>query len=177
MRHAARLPPPLVFNDRRLLLLIAFCKSQSIDHSFDVYVFCLRLTLAHFCRYLYVLDVCCQFASCQAMLAICKSYCKNVSEMHQQLCNNPLKFMRIHPRLTEMVPRSAPKATLGASRLEVAKKGAKSSYVLCFFGGFFATLRFWVPFWPQLGAKGVPKSSIWASRRAQSRKNSLQEEV
>ena len=32
------------------------------------------------------------------------------------------------PKSTKMVPRSAPKATLGASRLEVAKKGAAASY-------------------------------------------------
>ena len=63
-----------VFVDRRLLQLIAFCKLQSIDQSSGVCVFYFRLTLAYFCRYLYVLDVCCQFASCQAMLAICKSY-------------------------------------------------------------------------------------------------------
>ena len=116
MRHAARLPPPPVFNDRRLLLLIAFCKSQSIDYSFGVCVFCLRLTLAHFCRYLYVLDVCCQFASCQAMLAVCKSYCK----MFQKCFNNYHNFctnsFKIHPKSSKMVPRSAPKATLGASR-------------------------------------------------------------
>ena len=76
MRHAARLPPPPVFVDTRLLQLIAYCKLQIIDQSFGVCVFYLRLTLVYFCRYLYVLDVCCQFASCQAMLAVCKSYCK-----------------------------------------------------------------------------------------------------
>ena len=81
-----------VFEDRRLVQLIAFCKSQMIDQSFDVCVFYLRLFFAYFCRYLYVLDVCCQFASCQAILAICKSYCKHVSEMHQQLCKNPLNI-------------------------------------------------------------------------------------
>ena len=71
-----------VFVDRRLLQLIVFYKLQSIDQSSGVYVFCFRLILAYLCRYLYVLDACCQFASYQAMLAICKTYCKHVSEMH-----------------------------------------------------------------------------------------------
>ena len=94
MRHAARLPPPPIFDDRRLVQLIAFRKLQIIDQSFGVCFLYLRLTLAYFCRYLYVLDVSCQFASCQAILAICKSYCKHVSELQQQLCKEPLKFMR-----------------------------------------------------------------------------------
>ena len=47
-----------------------------IDYSFGVYVFCLRLNLACFFRYLYVLDVRRQLASCRATLAICNYYCK-----------------------------------------------------------------------------------------------------
>ena len=58
---------------------------------------------------------------------------------------------------SKSVPRDSPQEVFGA--------------ILAPFG------RFWAPFWPQLGAKMVPKSSIWASRRAQSRKNSFQEEV
>ena len=84
-----------VFVDRRLLQMSAFCKLQMIDQSFGVCVFYLRLFFAYFCRYLYVLDVCCQFASCQAMLTICKSYCKHVSEMHQQLCKNQFTIVQI----------------------------------------------------------------------------------
>ena len=164
MRHAARLPPPPVFNDRRLLLLIAFCKSQSIDHSFGVCVFCLRLTLAHFCRYLYVLDVCCQFASCQAMLAICKSYCKIVSEMHQKLCNNPSKIMQNQSKIDQGALRKRPLEQVGSRLLKKVLHLPRNLRLLAPLG------RFWAPFWTQLGAKGVPKSSIWASRRAQSRK-------
>ena len=39
-----------------------------------------------------------------------------------------------------MVPRSAPKATLGASRLEVAKKGAKSFHKFEIIGATWAIL-------------------------------------
>ena len=109
--------------------------------------------------------------SANLIAKMCPKCTNNYATIHQKAC-------KIHPKSTKMVPRSAPKATLGASRLEVAKKGAKSSYILCFFDGFFATLgRFWAPFGTQLGAKGIPKSSIWALRCAQSRKNNFQEEV
>ena len=130
MRHAARLPPPPVFNDRRLLLLIAFCKLQNIDNSFGVCFCCLWLTLAHFCRYLYVLDVCCQFASCQAMLAICKSYCKNVSEMHQQLCNNPSKVMQNPSKIDENGAKERSESDLGSKSV---RGSLKSECPECFF--------------------------------------------
>ena len=89
------------------------------------------------------------------------------------------------PKSTRIASRSALKATLEASLFQVSKKAAtrlrkitKRRAREIDFGAILAPLgRFWAPFWPQLGAKGVPKSSIWASRRAQSRKNSFQEEV
>ena len=37
--------------------------------------------------------------------------------------------------------------------------------------------RFWAPFWAQLGAKGLLKSSILASRRAKMSKNEAQNEA
>ena len=114
MRHAARLPPPPVFNDRCLSQLIAFCKLQFIDQSFGVCGFCLLLTLTYFCRSRSILDVCCQFASCQAILAICKSYCKNVSEMHQHLCNNPSKFMQNASKIYENRAKERSESDLGS---------------------------------------------------------------
>ena len=156
MRHAARLPPPPVFNDRRLLLLIAFCKSQSIDHSFGVCVFCLRLTLAHFCRYLYVLDVCCQFASCQAMLAICKSYCKNVSEMHQQLCNNPSKVMQNPSKIDENGAKERSESDLGSKSAPGFQKSGH---------GF----EKWMPFLRHLGDFGRHFGPSWAPRGSPNR--------
>ena len=114
MRHAARLPPPPIFDDRRLVQLIAFRKLQIIDERFGVCVFCLRLNLACFCRYLHVLDVCCQFASCRATLAICKFYCKTASEMHQQLGTYLSKSIpnpsQIHPKSIPNRPKWCPGA-------------------------------------------------------------------
>ena len=103
-----------VFVDRRLLQMSAFCKLQMIDQSFGVCVFYLRLFFAYFCRYLYVLDVCCQFASCQAMLAICKSYCKIVSEMHQKLCNNPSKIMQNQSKIDQNGAKERSESDLGS---------------------------------------------------------------
>ena len=150
MRHAARLPPPPVFNDRRLLLLIAFCKSQSIDHSFGVCVFCLRLTLAHFCRYLYVLDVCCQFASCQAMLAICKSYCKISPKCIKNNAQIDTNSSKIRPKSTKMVPRRVPKAILRASRFHV-----------------LPPTKFLVPFWSNSDDVAWHFVPSWAPRGSQ----------
>ena len=61
---------------------------------------------------------------------------------------------------------------------QIGSRTLKKSSILILFCRLLAPLgRFWAPFCVQLGTKGVPKSSIWASRRAQSRKNSFQEEV
>ena len=49
---------------------------------------------------------------------------------------------------------------------------------LCSFGVFLAPLgRFWAPFGAQLGAKGVPKSAVLASRRTKMSKNEAQNEA
>ena len=58
-----------------------------------------------------------------------------------------------------MVPRSGPKATLGASWFEVAKKGATSFHVLCFFWAF----------WRHLGDFGRHFGPSWAPRGSQNR--------
>ena len=154
MRHAARLPPPPVFNDRRLLLLIVFCKSQSIDHSFGVCVFCLRLTLAHFCRYLYVLGVCCQFASCQAMLAICKADCKHVLKMHQGLCNNPSKYMQKTSKINQDGAKEHSESGLGSKSLPGFEKNGH-------------TFEKWMPLWCHLGDAGRHFGPSWAPRGSQ----------
>ena len=102
MRHAARLPPPPVFNDQRLVQLIASCKLQITDQTFGEYVFGLRLTLEWFCRYLYVLDVCCQVASWGDI--------ENLQILLQQCFRNAPAIMQIsiktHLKSTKMVPRS-----------------------------------------------------------------------
>ena len=65
-----------------------------------------------------------------------------------------------------MVPRSAPKATLGASRLEVAKKGVKAFHKIEIIGATWAILgailapagRQGGPNIEHLGVKVCPKS-------------------
>ena len=55
-----------------------------------------------------------------------------------------------------------------------ATPGAQKEPIRVIWGGIF---RFGVPFWSLVGAKGVPKSTVLASRCAKSRKNDLQEGV
>ena len=124
MRHVARLPPPPIFDDRRLVQLIAFRKLQIIDERFGVCVFCLRLNLACFCRYLHVLDVCCQFASCRATLGICKYSCKHLSEIHQQLCKNQSRFMQYPSKIKQNNTQERSESGLGSKSVPGYEKGA-----------------------------------------------------
>ena len=63
-----------------------------------------------------------------------------------------------HPsKISQNGPRNAPKATLGASWFEVAKKGAKASYKIQIIG---AT-------WPILADFWDPSKSGWAPKTAQ----------
>ena len=55
--------------------------------------------------------------------------------------------VKIHQKNEEMVPRSVPKATLAASRVEDPQKAWSPTV----FGSHLVPLgRFWAPFWPQL---------------------------
>ena len=171
MRHAARLPPPPIFDDRRLVQLIAFCKLQFIDQSFGVCVCCFCFTLAYLCRYLYILDVCCQFASCQAMLAICKSYCKISPKCIKNNAQNRYKFIPIPSQINQngakepsesdleskSVPRASPQEVFGAFLEQLGRCGSA--------------------FCAQLGAKGLPKSSFLASSRIKISKNEILNEA
>ena len=56
-----------------------------------------------------------------------------------------------------MVPRSAPKATLGASRLEVAKKGAKAFHKFGIIGATWAILG---AILGPAGRQGAPKIEL-----------------
>ena len=176
MRHAARLPPPPVFNDRRLVCLIAFCKLQFIDQSFGVCVCYFSVSRSH----IYA-DICIflmfvvnslrgrrYWQSANLVANMCILDIDNYVQILQNSCKK-------HPKSNKMVPRNAPKTTLGANWFEDPQKVFQADTFFC---RLLAPLgRFWAPFCAQLGAKGVRKSSIWVSRRAQSRKNSLQEEV
>ena len=130
MRHAARLPPPPVFNDRRLLQLIAFSKLHIIDHSFGVCVFYLWLTLAYFCRYLYVLDVCCQFASCRATWAICKYYCKKCFRNASKIKHISII---IHPKSIKNPKKWCPGAFRKRSWDQIVKESPATLILLLFF--------------------------------------------
>ena len=69
-----------------------------------------------------------------------------------------------------MVPRSVPKDNLEAvlSKTYLAEQKRNRNYEVS-----GATWRFWPPLWVQLGAKGVPKSSISAPRSVKWSKNKL----
>ena len=168
MRHAARLPPPPVFNDRRLVCLIAFCKLQFIDQSFGVCVCCFCFTLAFLCRYLYILDVCCQFASCQAILAICKSYGKYVYFGHWKLCANPSKFMQKASEIKQNGAKERSENDLGSKFVRGPSKSFPSWY---FFANFWRHLGdFARHFVPQLGAKGSQNQAFWHQGALKSQK-------
>ena len=115
MRHAARLPPPPVFNNRCLVQLIAFVKLQMIDHIFWCLRF-LRWTLA------YLADICMFLTFAVNSLRVRRRWqsANLIAKMFQKCIKHAAKIhtnsFRIHPKSTKMMPRSAPKATLGASR-------------------------------------------------------------
>ena len=97
--------------------------------------------------------------SANLIAKLCPKCIKNYAAIHQKSC-------KINPKSTKMGPRSAPKATLGASRLEVAKKGAAASYKLEIIGATWAIFgailvpagRQGGPKIEHLGVKVCPKS-------------------
>ena len=147
--------------------LIPFCKLQIIDQSFGVCVFYLRLFFAYFCRYLHVLDVCCQFASCQAMLAICKTYCKNVSEMHQQLCNNPSKAMQNQSQIDQNGAKERSESDLGSKSVLGFQNSGRGFEQWMLFCATWAILgAIFGPAWRQ----GVPKIELFGTKSHQNLK-------
>ena len=148
MRRGYRRPPFLTIGVCCSWLHSANCK-LSIVVLVSAF-FYLWLTLAHFCRYLYVLDVCCQFASCQAMLAICKSYCKISPKCIKNNAQIDTNSSKIRPKSTKMVPRRVPKAILRASRFHV-----------------LPPKKFLVPFWSNLGDVARHFVPSWAPRGSQ----------
>ena len=171
MRHAARLPPPPIFDDRRLVQLIAFRKLQIIDERFGVCVFTWKRVSAFFeSKHPKRVPEYMTFRL-MTFLAIYKSYCKQIWNALKNDTKTHQNSSKIHPKSTEMVPRSAPKRILKTSRLQILHPGV-------FFSDFWRHLGdFGRHFETQLGAKGVPKSSILASRRAKMSKNEVQNET
>ena len=149
MRHAARLPPPPVFNNRCLVQLIAFFKLQMINHIFWCLRF-LRWTLA------YLADICMFLTFAVNSLRVRRRWqsANLIAKMFQKCIKHAAKIhtnsFRIHPKSTKMMPRSAPKATLGASRFhELPPK------------------KFLVPFWSNLGELARHFVPSWAPRGSQ----------
>ena len=130
----------------------------------------------YFYSYLHVLDVFRSFVSCQAALQFCKCCCReqpksieNDAQIHQNRSQNQSKS-------TKVVPRNAPKATLGASwySTRLPKQALHRARNL----RFWAPLgRFWVPFGPQLGAKGDSKSGFLVPGCAKILKNDIQDKA
>ena len=160
MRHAARLPPPPVFNDRRLVQLIAFCKLRFIDQSFDVCGFCLLLTLTYFCRSRFFLMFAVNslrvrryWQSANLMANMCILDIENYVQTHQNSCKK-------HPKSSKMVPRNAPKTTLGANWFEDPQKVFHPDTFLQTFGATWAILRAilcpsWAPRGPKIKHFGI----------------------
>ena len=139
-----------------------------IDQNFYTCVFYLRLFFAYFCKYLYVLDVCCQFASCQAMLAICKSYCKNVSEMHQQLCNNPSKVMQNPSKIDENGAKERSESDLGSKLVRGYQNKRYIGLEISDFGRHLGD--FGRHFGPSWAPRGSPNLAFWHQVASKSQK-------
>ena len=110
---------------------------------------------------------CGQFVSCSATFAIYKSYgtefrnaLKNDVQNHQNSCI-------IYPKSTKMMPRSAPKATLGARWIEVAKKGATAFHKIQIFGAIWAILG---AILDPAGRQGGPKIELFGTKSHQNLK-------
>ena len=164
MRRGYRRPPFLTIGVWCSWLHSANCKlsSKVLVSVFFICVCSLHIS-ADICMFLMFavnsLRVRRCWQSANLIAKMCPKCINKYATIHQNSC-------KIHPKSTKMVSRSASKATLGASRLEVAKKGATSLYLFINLRLLAPLERFWSPFWPQLGAKGVPKSSNSAPRCA-----------
>ena len=164
MRHAARLPPPPVFNDRRLVCLIAFCKLQFIDQSFGVCVCCFCFTLAYYadiCIFLMLavntLRVRRYWQSANLIANMCILDIDNYVQIHQNSCKK-------HPKSNKMVPRNAPKTTLGANWFEDPQKVFQADTFLQTFGATWAILG---AILRPAGRQGGPKIEHFGIRKHQ----------
>ena len=93
---------------------------------------------------------------------------RTCEENHAQIHDFGAKGSQNQPKWCQGVLRKRPWEQVG-SRLP---KKALRLPIKC---RLLAPLvRFWAPFWAQLGAKGLPKSSILVSRRAKMSKNEAQ---
>ena len=106
----------------------------------------------------------CRCGLCQNSLTVC-------SKIRQESFQNPSKIL---PKSIKMVARSGAKGSWKASRFQERLLRAPSSAFLEYFSPFGQFLE---SFWSQLGAKGLLKSVILASRYIKIRKSEVQEGV
>ena len=100
----------------------------------------------------------------------------------QRSNQNPLKMMpksiKIHPKFIQNLSKWCPGALRKRPWQQVCSRCPKKALRLFINLRFLPPLgRFWVPFWSQLGAKGVPKSSSLASGCTKKSKNEVPERV
>ena len=118
-----------------------------------------------FCIYLLVLDGfrffdtwhACGFSGLQS----CRQNCR---ELSQTDAKTPQKLSKLHPKSSKMMPRSAPKATLGGSRFQEKYFGAPPE----FWGWHFVAT--WVilgAIWDPAGRQVYPKIEHFGTRKYQ----------
>ena len=84
----------------------------------------------------------------------------NYVQIHQNSC-------KIHPKSTKMVPRNAPKATLGANWFEDPQKVFHADTFLQTFGATWAILG---AIWGPAGRQGAPKIDLFGTKSHQNLK-------
>ena len=155
MRHAARLPPPPVFNDRRLLQLIAFSKLQIIDRSFGVCVFFICGWHLHISA-----DICMFLMFAVNSLRVRR--CWQSASLIAKYLRNALKIMpksiQIHPKSVPNQPKWCQGAFRKRSREQVGSTCFPPRSFWCLFG---ATWAMWLGILCPAGRQGALKIKLF----------------
>ena len=158
MRHAARLPPPPVFDDRRLVQLIAFCKCKlSIKVLMSAFVVSVSRShiYADICIFLMFAVNSLRVRRCWQSASLIAKYLRNALKIMP-------KSIQIHPK---SVPNQ-PKWCQGEFRKRSCEQVGSTCFPPKFFGAFLEPLgRIGAAFCAQLGADGLPKSSFLGPSR------------
>ena len=131
------------------------------------FVLFLRLMFTYFCSYQHVLDVFRYFVSCQAVLAFCKSCCR---EAYKSIKNNA----KINQNPSQVYRNGAQERPEKQHGSKLAQECAPETKSTCFLSPLG---RFRAPLWAQLGAKGLPKSNILAPSYCKCSQNEIQGRV
>ena len=151
MRHAARLPPPPIFDDRRLVQLIAFLKLRIIDHSLGV------------CMFVFAVDSCIfvQVAVCSWCLLSIRVRRRwqywnllktNFRNWLKIVPTNPYKFVQNPFKIDQNDAQERSKSCIGSKSFSRTTKSERSGwfvsafwqYLFFFFDDYFrmSCLRF-----------------------------------